>query len=169
MKIVGRVTTIFDRSLNLMAIFAGVLLIFLMLIISYDIVIRYLAHPTGWAVEISEYVLLWITFLGAAWLLRSEGHVRMDLLLNRLNPRTQALLNVITSIIGATICLIIAWYSVEATWENFRVGYQFAGQLNVPKFTVLLIIPIGSFLLFIQFLRRTNGYLASWRVSSNRQ
>ncbi|GAH24314.1 unnamed protein product, partial [marine sediment metagenome] len=58
-------------------------------------------YSIRWVLEISEVSLLFITFMGAAWLLRREGHVSLDLLVPRLKPKTQTIINVTTSIVGA--------------------------------------------------------------------
>jgi TRAP-type C4-dicarboxylate transport system permease small subunit len=136
----------------------------MMLAVVYEVVMRYfLGRPTIWVVELSEYSLLFITFLGATWVLRREGHVKLDLVLGRLNPRTQVLLNIITSVLSAAICLALLWYSAEVTWDHFQSGWIRPKVLNIPSAYILVIIPVGSLLLFIQFLRRSYEYLRSWR------
>jgi len=55
--------------------------------------------------------------------LREEGHVKMDLLLTRLNPRAEAILNIVTSGVGAIICLALTWFGIKVTWDNFQTGY----------------------------------------------
>ena len=170
MKLITRGTTIFDRTLDLLAVLAGTLLIFTMLAISYDVVFRYfLNRPLGWVVEISEYVLLYITFLGTAWLLRREGHVKIDIVFNRLSSRNQSLLNIVTSIIAAIACLALAWWGVDVTLDNFQRNLVIRETLDVPKFILIAVIPLGSFLLFAQFLRRAYGNLASWRLTRGKR
>jgi TRAP-type C4-dicarboxylate transport system permease small subunit len=95
-------TPLFDRIIDLLASLAGGLILFMMLSICIDVVLRYfLNRPLTWGVEISEYILLWSTLLSVAWVLKIEGHVKIDLVVNRLNPRNQCLVNTITSILGA--------------------------------------------------------------------
>lgn len=166
MKLLTKASTFFDSIMGLLAFLAAVLLVFTMLSVSYDVVMRYfLNRPTLWVQEIAEYSLLYITFLGVAWLLKKEGHVKMDLVISRLNPETQALLNVITSVICAVICALLVWYGVQVTWDSFQVGYRSGTELDIFRWPMDAIIPVGSFLLFIQFLRRTFRYLGSWRAS----
>jgi len=153
-----------------MPILAGILLIFITLIIGVSIASRYfLNRPMGWVTEISEYSLLYITFLVAAWVLKKEGHVKMDIVLTRLKPRTQSVTNVITSAISAVVCFILTWYGVRVTWELFQTGYPTPTILELPKFIIIAAIFIGSFLLFIQFLRRTCSYLGNWRASRDKE
>ena len=170
MKLLTKVTAIFDRTIGSLAALASFLIIFIAVSVSTAVVMRYfLERPIFWVVEVSGYSLLYITFLAAAWLLKEEGHVKMDLLLNRLKPRTQALLNMITSIISAIALLIVVRYSARATWEYFQNDYYVPGLLEPPQWAILVIIPIGSLLLSIQFLRRTYGYLINWRALLKKQ
>jgi len=169
MKIPVKVTTIFDRTIDGFAVGAAVFIAYLILSVTAAIILRGLRVGVIWLFETTEYSLLWLTFLGAAWVLRGEGHVKMDLLLTRLSPRAEAILNTITSIIGAIICLTLTWFGVKVTWDNFQTGYFLHTPKAPPIYPILIIIPVGSFLLFIQFLRRTRRYLRNWRVSSDRE
>ncbi len=164
MKLQKVPAAIFDSIIGMLAFLAGILLSFMMLGVSADVSMRYLLNrPIPWMLEVTEYCLLFITFLGAAWVLKRERHVTIDLVLNRLNPRTQATFNIITSVIGAIVCLVVAWYGAQATWDYFLTGLYRLTFLRPPSALIMAIVPIGSFLLFIQFLRRTHGYLGSWR------
>lgn len=165
MKLRMKAAGIFDRTIDALAVGAAVLIGYLILSVTVAIILRGLRVGVVWLFETTEYSLLWLTFLGAAWVLRGEGHVKMDLLLTRLNPKAQTTLNIITSIIGALICLTLTWFGVKVTWDNFQSGYFLHTVMAPPIYPILTVIPIGSFLLFIQFLRRTHSYLRSWRLS----
>ncbi len=164
MKLLPKLTAIFDRTIDLLAWLASGLLLFATFSIFFDVIFRYfLNRPIIWVLEISEYILLWITFLGAAWLLKIEGHVRVDIAISQLKARGQALLNTVTSVIGAMMCLALAWYGALACWDFYQRGHYDPTQLDLPTFILISVIPAGSFLLFIQFLRRANGNLRSWK------
>ena len=154
----------FDGILNLCSVLVALVLVFMMLAVAYEVVMRYFfVQPTLWVLEIVEWSLVWIAFLSAAWVLRAEGHVKMDIILERLNPRVQTIINVITSILGALVCLTLVWYSSQVTWDHFVRGVLEPRFLPVPKAPLLIIIPIGTFLLLIQFLRRAFNFLGAWR------
>jgi TRAP-type C4-dicarboxylate transport system permease small subunit len=156
MKFLNILAVVYDRILGYMALIAAVLLTFTMLSVSTDVVMRYVFdRPMLWVVEITEYILLWIPFLGAAWLLKQDGHVKVDILLSRLNPRIQALLSTITAIIGLIICLVLVWYGVKVTWNYFIEGRYVYSPLSIPTAYVMGIVPLGCLMLIIQFVRRS--------------
>jgi len=170
MKRLRKVNTIFDGTIDLLAIGVIVLIAFVMLSICMNVVLRYIwSNPIFWVTEVATYCLLWITFLGSAWLLKREGHVRMDMVLNRLNPRHRSLLNAITSILGAIACLVVTWYGIKSVNYYFELGFVITSMLSPVKWPIMVIIPIGGFLLFIQFLRRTKSHLESWKASGSRR
>ena len=131
-----------------------------MLSVSADVILRStMNRPIVWVNEGTEYALLYITFLGAAWLMRREGHVRVDIVLNRLEPRTQAIINTVTSVILIIICFLLVWYGTRVTLDNFERGILSVRYYELPKFIFLAVIPLGSLLLFIESLKKTFGFL----------
>ena len=171
MKLQMKLTAIFDRALGLFAIMAAAVIIFMMLSVCAEVVMRYfLNRPIIWVVEFNEYALLYATFLGTAWVLKREGHIRLELVVEQLRPRARAMVGIITSVLGTIFCGVLVWYSALSTCDHFLRGvWSSASMLEVPTAYVLVIIPVGSFLISIQFLRRTSGYLGRWRGASNKQ
>ena len=168
MKLV-KVTAIVDRIINFFSVLVVVLLTFMMLSVSFGVVMRYfLKRSPIWVIEVTEYSLLYITFLGAAWLLKKEGHVKMDLVLNMLKPGTQALMNTITSVLCAIVTLIVAWYGAKVSWDHYDTGYRLSSILRPPSALIVAIIPVGSFMLFLQFLRRTCRHMREFREYKRR-
>jgi len=155
MRSLKKLSSIFDWIIDGMAFLAGLLLLFMIFSICYEVLMRYfLIRPSSWAVEITEYILLYITFLGAPWLLKQKGHVKVDVVLNMLNIRTQRILNLFTSLLGAIICLVLFWFGLLATVDHYVRKIPVIKSLEVPKFILLVVIPFGSLLLCLQFIRQ---------------
>ncbi len=151
--------TVLDRALeriNLVMVWIGAcMVIFMMLAISYSSVMRYLGRPPGaWVVEISSYLMLYITFLGTAWLQSHDGHVEVDLFLCNLKPRTSAGFRAVTSVAGIVVGFVLTWKGSMVTIDYFRRGVTLMGILNTPQFLLIAIIPIGSSLLLVAFVLR---------------
>jgi len=163
MKIVKKMGMVYDRIIDAAVLLAGIMVVFLMLSVSLEVALRYFwGRPTSWVGEIAGYILLYIPFLVAAWVLKRDGHVKMDLLLERLDPKTQCLLNVITSVTSAAICLVLTWFGLRSSLYFYNLNYKTPTVLMLPKALIIGIIFVGCFLLSIQFLRRAYGYWKDW-------
>ena len=144
---------VLDRLNSAMAWLAAAAIIFMMLAISYAVMMRYAWNkPVPWIVEISSYLMLYITFLGTAWLQRKGGHVEVDLFTGRLKPRVRAAFKTITSLGGAVVGFTLAWKGSLVTVDYFQRDVTAIGILNTPQFLLMGIIPIGGFLLLVEFL-----------------
>lgn len=149
-----RAGQIFDRILNIATIVAAAMSGFIMLAICLEVFSRLLfGQSLTWIVDITSMLLLYMTLLSAAWLLREEGHIRIDTLAERLGPQKKRYLRLFTSILTALIFAIITWYGAKSTLYFYKLGYWIAVSLETPKYLVVIVIPLGAFLLFIQSLR----------------
>ena len=145
---------VFDLIIETMAFMAGILLLAVTVFVSYAVLIRYFNFkPPVWVLQFTEYALLWITFLGAAWLLREGGHIRIDTVVSMLNPKVLRKVEMIDSVLGFIICLIIFGFGTLHTIDLFQRGIMDVKGISVPKFAFFLIIPLGGLALTIQFAR----------------
>jgi C4-dicarboxylate transporter, DctQ subunit len=159
-----RASSLFDKVIGSLVYLGAAILAFFTLAVCWDVVSRSVFRVTlTWVLEFTEYALLYMTFLCTAWVLKNEGHVVTDLLLVALNPRKQAFLNTVTSILGVFICLVLTWVGADVSWDHLQRGLYQPTPIQTPDFPLFVIIPIGSFLLFNQFLRRTKKYFLKLR------
>ena len=166
MKLTMKLSTIFERVLNVLSVAAGVLIALMMLEVCVDVFMRYfLNRPIPWTIEFTQYAMIFILYLGVAWVLRDNGHVVMDIVIIRMNHKSRNLTNSITSIMAAIVCFIITWYGVLVNVDYFQSGYMYGEVLNIPAFSLQFIVPLGMFLLAIQFLRRAYGYMRKPEIS----
>lgn len=160
-----RKSRFFERLVSFPAVLAGAVIMFLTLLISADVTLRYfLNSPISHVTEMTEHGLLFVTFLGAAWVQRQEKHASVDLLYIQLSPRWRIMSKFITSILGAILCLGMTWFSAQATIIAFQRGTIFATIWGLPRGPILSIIPIGSFLLLVQFIIQSLSHLDQWKT-----
>ncbi|MFC2013897.1 TRAP transporter small permease [Chloroflexota bacterium] len=159
----SKVPNIFDRVLDTLAFVAAILIIFIMLAISANVVLRKIGQPQLWLVESPQYAMLYITFLVTAWLLKRDKHVKVELLASRLNSRNQALLGLFACTIGIIVSLVLVVFGSQVTLDYFQQHIFRPTELHWQMYPLLAIIPIGSLLLLFQFLRRAYGYMSCIR------
>jgi C4-dicarboxylate transporter DctQ subunit len=166
-KIAKKAGNIFNKVITASAVLAAVLIIMDALITSAGSLARsFLGISYTGIFEITQYSLLWMTFLAAAWLLKNKGHIRVDLVYNRLEPRPRALTRIVTSIIYTILFLVLVGYSIKVTLHDCQTGNLVSSALRPPKWIIEIIIPTGFFMLFIQMLRETYGFLTNRKVVS---
>ena len=138
-----------------MAVLGGLLLLFITFSIAYSIVTRKLNLPTPvWVVQFNEYALLWVPFLATAWILARDRHVSVQFLVQYLGRKGRKILDIIHSFVGMILCGIFCWYGIRTTWDHYVRGVIDVASVDVPKAYPLLIIPVGFFLLTMQFLSK---------------
>lgn len=144
---------LFER-LSLGAAYGGSFLILgITVLISINALLRksFQMSITG-SLELVEYSLVWITFLSAAWVLRHDGHVKVDLLIMFLNRTARRSLWHVTNALGGMTTAFLFFYSGSAVWSSYVRGVRLIQQLVLPKWIVLIVIPIGFFMLTLEFL-----------------
>ncbi len=145
----------FDRLLDFFAFLAGVIAAFVTVAVCVGIIMRFIFNrPMAWVIEISEYSLLYMAFLSAAWVMKNNQHVSVDLVYNSFSLKNKAIADLFTSILGGVVFLIVTYYGFKVTRAQYITKYFTPTFLEAPKFIVTLIIPVGSFLLLIQIIRK---------------
>ena len=136
-----------------MAWIAGVLTVLMMLAIVYSVFMRFFFNqPQPAIIELSGYMLLYITFLGAPWLLRQDGHVRVDIMIDYLKPQARATILGVTSIIGTLVSLVIVIWGTVITADLFKRDVTVTNILETPQWLLMVIIPIGGLFLTVEFI-----------------
>jgi len=170
MKFLTRLGKLFDQVNFIMIIIAAILLVGMTFLVGTDITLRYVFYrPLGWVKEVSEYILVFLGFLVAAWILKDDGHVKMDLVLNNVSPRVQTMMNIITSLISIIVVFIIAWFSLRVILQFYQTKLVTPSVLEPQKWVLMTPIFVGSLLLAIQFIRRTYAFMAKWKTLSKQK
>jgi len=169
-KLSKKISFFFDHILDGFAFLGGAILAFLMFAVCWDVIARAaVGRPLEWVLEFSEYGLLFMCFLSAAWVLKNDRHVISDLLLVALSRRKQTFLNTMTSIAGSMICIILTWFGAEVSLEKLQAGSYQPTIMQPPDFPLYVIIPVGFCLLSIQFIRKTYQNYKAWKNGKGQQ
>lgn len=149
----------FGRFLRLLALGGGVVLMLLMGYTVLDVVLRYVFNrPFSGSVEITEFAMALIVFLGIAHCGWTGGHVAVDILERPLaHPRLRHVPALLTSI-GAVLFAVVAWLTaVEALTTMQRVS----NMVRWPHFPFLLAVAFGSAMYAIVLLIQAIKMLAN--------
>ncbi|MGE0802679.1 MAG: TRAP transporter small permease [Lautropia sp.] len=142
--------------------FAGLLLILLFLLINVEVAARYLfSTSTLIADEYGGYLMAWMTMLGALHLLRSDQHLSVRGLVDRLPPKARNAAGVLATLIGLGIAAVLLYATMTLVMTNARFGTVSVQPSRTPLVWPQLIMPVGYALLCIAYLdellRRLRG------------
>jgi C4-dicarboxylate transporter DctQ subunit len=112
----------FDVLLNALALIAAALIPFMFLSIVYDVTSRTLrVGQISWVLGVTEYALLFVTALGAPWLLREKGHVSMEAFRTVLPARVNRLIETFVLALCTLGCVIVTVAVTPVMFQNIGV------------------------------------------------
>ncbi len=138
------------QRINFYACVVGmVFLIPLMLLTTGDVLGRkFLSKTIPGTFELSEYILAIFILMGAAYTQQVKGHVGVDFLTSRLNPRVRILCQILTTLLSLFIIGILIWHGyLEGIRER-----TVSDMLRIPQYPFRLLVAIGGFLLWLELL-----------------
>jgi C4-dicarboxylate transporter DctQ subunit len=122
----------------------------LVAMVTTEVILRYVfSHSLIFTEELSRYLMVWLVFLGSALAIRDGSHIRIGILVNRLSPRLQKLMQM------AAYCLTLIFLTV-ITIEGLKILprqlHQMCITIDISLFYFYLAIPVGSILMIIFLL-----------------
>jgi TRAP-type C4-dicarboxylate transport system permease small subunit len=105
-----------------------------------------------WQEELSRMLYVLVVYLGASYGMRSNDHIRINIVSDLLPPRARKFLRIITDIIwaGFNITVIVMALQVYQKMQRFPGE---SAVLKIPLHVVFLIVPLGFALLTIRLIQ----------------
>jgi len=134
-----------------------------------DAVARALSSTTY--IELQWYLYTMVFLLGAAYVFKSNSHVRVDIIYSRLKPRAQAIIDVFGIIFLLFPFMIFgmyfSWPSVKKSWEQMEMSPDPSGLPRYPIKTVVIIAFVMLFFQGISELIKNIAYLRGHTASNS--
>ena len=103
--------------------------------------------------EMQWYLNAAVWLLVAAWALKRNDHVRIDVIAGRLSQRAQAWIDIVGAVFMLLpAVLIIAWYSWPSLVNSIHVNEYSSDPGGLIRWPVRIIIPVAFTLLALQGL-----------------
>lgn len=102
-----------------------------------------------------ELGFIYILFLGSPWLIRSRGHVYIELLTAAVSDRVRNILSRLIVLLCAAVCAIWVYYGFVMFEQHFAFDTydELRADLNIKRWYTTLAFPVGFLLMGIEFLR----------------
>lgn len=131
--------------------FFSYLFIPLMVFTALEVVLRYFFRsPTIWAWDVNIQIFGILIIFGGAYTYRTQGHVRVDLVISHVSRRTRAIMDLISSswfFFSYSVLLII---SSQEAWRSFMIREKASSIWAPPLYPLKILIPLAILLLLLQ-------------------
>ncbi|NSY37469.1 TRAP transporter small permease [Leisingera sp. ANG59] len=131
------------------------LVFYVMLVITMAIeVIRreLFAFSSIWGEEIVRYSFIYLAWIGAAAAVKERAHIRIDVILHYLGPRTKALIYIFGDLVMFIVALVALYWSFETVLVSAKFGSVSHG-LRISMVWFLMAVPAGFALMIWRLLQ----------------
>ena len=148
----------YDFVLFGMAVLAGLLLVWLMVSVITSVLMRNFGlQPFAWLFTSAEYGLLYMTMLGAPWLVREKGHVHIELVTAALPPNLRQIVSRAVAAACVLVCLALAWKGADLVMTNLERGDFDTRAYYFPRWMLTIAFPLSFGLMSVEFARFVFG------------
>ncbi|WGY47070.1 TRAP transporter small permease subunit [Vibrio sp. ABG19] len=134
---------------------SSILFILLVLNVVYDVVMRYVFNDVSIAFQELEWHLFSAVFLlGIPYTVKAGGHVRVDIIYERLSYKAQAVVDTAgTLLFLLPFCLLVAYFGIDFAKESFELGETSGDPGGLPyRWIIKAIIPLSFLFMAISGL-----------------
>ncbi|MEL6223135.1 MAG: TRAP transporter small permease subunit [Cyanobacteria bacterium J06627_8] len=157
MQVLLRISRWIDRLSNWIGIVTLGLTLMMVAIGAYNAITRYLGRFIGvnlssnLYIEVQWYLFSLIFLLGAAYVLKDNAHVRVDILYSRLSRKGKAWIDLFGSMLMLLpmcgLILVSSWPAVLNSWQVLEMSSDPSG---LPRYPLKTMILVAFFLLGLQ-------------------
>lgn len=151
-------TRAYNFVIDAMAVIAGAVLVWLMISVVVSVGMRNAGiQPFAWLFTSAEYGLLYMTMLGAPWLVREKGHVHIELVTAALPPVPQRLLSRAVAALCLGVCVVLAWKGTDLLLTNLERNDFDVRAYFYPRWLLTATFPISFGLMAVEFAKFVFG------------
>ncbi len=150
MKKLERLVRVIDLVNTWVGRIVAHLLILLMLIMTYEVVMRYIfTSPSLWAMEMNQCISVALVALGGGYALLNKKHINADVLYSRLGERTRAIFDLVTAPLFFLFIIILLWQTLDVAIESWELK-EHSEMAGIPIYPAHIIMVVGAFLILLQ-------------------
>lgn len=156
----GTVARIIDVWNWIEQILVGLLGAFALVVAVVQVFGRYI-DPSGaitWAEEVIVYIAVWAVMIVASQLVRTDGHVRPDLVLRILSPATQRWVEMFNCLVAIAFTAGMVWYGWEVVATALLLDQSSSSDLQFPLWIYYTALPVGGGLMLLRYVVRLVRY-----------
>src|SRR5215475_9477525 len=142
---------------------AGLLGLSALALALWQVVARYMfpGQAISFAEEVIVYLVIWAIMIVSSQLVRTDSHVRPDLVLNVAPLRVKRWLEIFNSAAAIVFCAALIWYGWQVLDVAWRIDERSASDLRFPMWLYYAALPAGGVLMLLRYVIRLAMLVAS--------
>lgn len=143
----ARCAELLERTLDIVT---GGAVATMAVVIAYQVFGRYvLDHTPSWSEELARYLMVWLTMLGSAAVLRGGGHIAVSTLIDALSAPARRVALAVRDALLVCACGILGWWGLGFARLN---GTQESAAMEIPMSIPYASLPVGAALIVVLVL-----------------
>ncbi len=130
------------RLVGILRRIGGAALVGMMVMTCFDVITRYFGHPIFGAVEIVAFLATIVLACAMPLTQVEKGHVGVDLLIRRLSPRTQNIVDSVTSLLSFVLFALVSWQMFLYA-AALRASGEVSMSLEFPTHIIVTIVAVA--------------------------
>ena len=110
-------------------------------------------QPPASTVALTEYAMLYFTMAAAPYLVRTKGHIVVEILYQRISPAGRRKLDRLILVLCMLIALAVSALALILLIEALQRGEIEVRSLDAPRWIIFAPLTVGFLLMATEFLR----------------
>lgn len=133
-------------------------LIVMVVLIFVQVLLRLTGKSIVWIEELARYIMLYQIWIGAAYAVKEDAHIRISSFKNRFKGKSKVRLELIVLTIWLIFSVWLIGEGCILVQEISKMG-QRSPAMRLPMVVPYLSVPIGGLLMSIRLVQKLKVYL----------
>lgn len=123
------------------------------IVVALQVIMRFIfKNPLVWSEELARYIFVWIAFIGAAYGVRWNLHIRLDLFYEKFPVLIQKIVSTGANILSIFCFTYLVIYGVKFAISQNGIA---SAAMGIPMSYIFFAVPIGGALIILNLCIQT--------------
>lgn len=134
--------------------FAALAMALICLITFANVLVRYFTDESfAFTEEFSVFLMVVLTFFGAAAAFAKNAHIRVNFFVDKLPPRLARRIEILVMTVGLVLFALIAWYGTRLFYDDWQYETTSPG-IGIPQWLYTIWLPLLAALIGLRIAGR---------------
>lgn len=151
----NKLRNILNQCYQISGAIAALSMVATMLLVLAQIIARQFHSHIPSSDDMIGFLVVWASFLGLAYTMHKQQHIRVELIVGRLNKTPRQWLNVGVGLFATVMLVVFSYYVIALIYESWSYDDQTGGEIPMPLWLMQLPMGIGCMLFTLSMLDYT--------------